>query len=139
MRSSPGRIVEIDRRRGRARVHVGGQDWVLPLECLAPSGPPATDRFAAANVRAAGPLVHEIDLHGLRVEEALEVAARALDQALVSGLDRFKIIHGHGSGRLRQAIREMLAAHPNVRDYRFGAPVEGGPACTVAVLEYGKD
>ena len=70
----------------------------------------------------------------MRVEEAIEAVDRAIDQAVVNHLTTFKIIHGHGTGALRTAIRQMLARHPHVEAYRFGHPHEGGLACTVADL-----
>jgi DNA mismatch repair protein MutS2 len=132
-----GEIVEIDARRRRARVRVNAHEWTLPLGRLTPAAPPAPRREEPHLVRltGGGAPIHEIDLHGQRVEEALTLADRALDQAVVHHLDRLKIVHGHGTGAVRTAIRRLLATHPQVESYRFGEPHEGGLACTVALLK----
>jgi len=130
------RVVAIDARRRRARVELNDRQWLVALDrltrCAAP--PPPTAPAGSIRVTGSGPVYYEIDLHGRYVEEALELARRGLDQAIVNRLDRFKIIHGHGRGRVRQAVRRMLEAHPHVESYRFGEPQEGGLACTVVML-----
>ncbi|MCL5269330.1 MAG: Smr/MutS family protein [bacterium] len=131
-----GRVAAVDPRRKRARVDVGGQEWVLELRKLTPVQPPEDLRPAQlVNViGAAGPILHEIDLHGMRVEEALALVDRALDQAVVNHLRQVKIIHGFGTGRVREAVRRMLATHHHVVHYHFGSPMEGGLGCTIAEI-----
>ena len=63
----------------------------------------------------------ELDLRGLRVQEALSRLERALNDAVLGGVGRLKVLHGTGSGRLRQAIHEYLNAHPLVAAYRAGS------------------
>lgn len=77
----------------------------------------------------------ELNLIGQRVEEALEESDRFLDRALLDGRGAVRLIHGHGTGRLRDAIREHLRAHPAVRSWRPGGEREGGDGATVAILE----
>ena len=76
----------------------------------------------------------ELDLRGLTVEEALEKVDKYLDDALLAGLSRCRIIHGKGTGALRSAVRAQLENHPQVKAFRFGAPGEGGDGVTVAEL-----
>lgn len=129
-------VLDIDVRRRSARVLFKNQEWVVKLNRLAPAkAPEAPIKKTPKHVVNAAPTYHEIDLHGLRVEDALEMAEKAVDQAIVGGLDRVKIIHGHGTGALRKAIRQMLSRHPHVETYRFGSPMEGGLACTVVELK----
>lgn len=136
-----GRIVEVDERRRQARVLVGDKEWVLAFKKLTPTAPPAKEKepeppptAMAYLVGGGSAVVHEIDLHGLRVEEAMELVERTLDQAVVNHLPQVKFIHGHGTGALRNAVRQRLAHHPLVTRYRFGGPAEGGLACTVAEI-----
>lgn len=132
-----GEVIEIDMRRRRARVRVNGQEWVLPIERLTIAERSASGGEKPGRVRVRGggsPVLHEVDLHGQRVEEALEMVDRALDQAIVAHLRQVKIIHGHGTGTLRTAIRLFLSKHPHVARYRFGGAAEGGLACTIAEL-----
>jgi DNA mismatch repair protein MutS2 len=73
----------------------------------------------------------ELDLRGLKVDEALEKVDKYIDDCMLSGLPRARIIHGKGTGALRQAVREQLAGMPQVRSYRFGEAGEGGDGVTV--------
>jgi DNA mismatch repair protein MutS2 len=126
-------VLEIDARRGRARVRLAKRECLIPMARLERADAPASADNGKGHVRVSvsAPAYSEIDLHGERVEQAIELAERALDQAVVHHLDTMKIIHGHGSGRVRLAVRKMLDTHPHVDSYRFGEPHEGGLACTV--------
>lgn len=130
-----GKIVDVDERRRRARVMVHDQEWVLPLKRLRPTQPPKLlPPINLVRVMSSKAVVHEIDLHGMRVEDAIEAVDQALDQAVVNQLTQLKIIHGHGTGAVRSAVRELLAHHHHVSRYRFGGPAEGGLACTIAEI-----
>ncbi len=99
------------------------------------SGPPARDLEAdELRRRAASEISPRLDLHGERVEAALERLSTYLDQALLAGLDEAVIVHGTGTGALRRAVREWLAEHPRVRSSRPGRREEGGDGATVAQL-----
>ncbi|MEN6627203.1 MAG: Smr/MutS family protein [Candidatus Sumerlaeia bacterium] len=130
------RVIEVDAKKRSARVAFNNQEWVVKLSRIVPAPAPEPPlKKAARPVINAAPTYHEVDLHGLRVEDALEVAEKAVDQAIVGHLDRVKIIHGHGTGAVRKAVRLMLSRHPYVETYRFGSPMEGGLACTVVELK----
>ena len=79
----------------------------------------------------------ELDLRGLRVEEAAPVLDKYLDDAYLAGLPYVRIVHGKGTGRLRQAMREQLAEYPLVSSYRAGGRHEGGEGVTIATLTEG--
>ena len=72
-----------------------------------------------------------LDLRGARVEEALELLDRYLDGASRANAGRVTIIHGHGSGAMRDAVRRALGEHPLVRDWRPGERGEGGDGATI--------
>lgn len=76
----------------------------------------------------------ELNLIGQRVEPALEELESYIDRALLAARKEIRIVHGHGSGRLRQAVRERLRAHRGVDSMRPGAPNEGGDGATVVQL-----
>jgi DNA mismatch repair protein MutS2 len=99
------------------------------------SGPTPRDLEAEEMRRRAAQRVSpSIDLHGERVEAALERLHAYLDDALLAGLDQVVIVHGVGTGALRRAVREALAEHPRVRAVRGGRKGEGGEGATVAEL-----
>ena len=76
----------------------------------------------------------EINLIGQRVEPALAELDVYIDRALLSARREVRVIHGHGSGKLRQAVREHLRGHRGVAGLREGEPNEGGNGATVVSL-----
>jgi DNA mismatch repair protein MutS2 len=79
----------------------------------------------------------ELDLRGQMSEDALDKLDRYLEQAYMTGLPFVRIIHGKGTGKLRQSVRDMLRGHPHVASYEEGGDKEGGAGVTVAVLRPG--
>ncbi len=76
----------------------------------------------------------ELDLRGPRAEDAVVDLERYLENAYLAGLPWVRIIHGKGTGKLRQAVREVLSHHPNVKSFESGGDKEGGEGVTVAKL-----
>jgi DNA mismatch repair protein MutS2 len=76
----------------------------------------------------------EISLIGLRAADALTRLEPFLDRAVRDGAESVRIVHGVGSGALRRAVREYLAASPYCADFRPGESGEGGAGVTVATL-----
>jgi len=79
----------------------------------------------------------ELDLRGERAEDALEKLDRYLEQAFLAGLPFVRIIHGKGTGKLRQEVRAALKGHPHVAAFEEGRENEGGAGVTVAKLSNG--
>ena len=78
--------------------------------------------------------IDELHLRRLTVDEALLKLDKYLDDAFVAGLYRVKVIHGKGTGTLRQVVREQLAKHPLVKLYRPAGYDEGGAGVTIVEL-----
>jgi DNA mismatch repair protein MutS2 len=76
----------------------------------------------------------ELDLRGLTVDDMLVELDRYLDSAYLAGLPWVRLIHGKGTGALRQAVRDQLRGHPLVSEFRTGENSEGGEGVTVAKL-----
>lgn len=77
----------------------------------------------------------ELDLRGLRADEAMQALAYYIDDAVLVGAGRVRILHGTGTGALRQATRQYLAVRPGVAAYRDEHPQFGGAGVTVVELE----
>jgi DNA mismatch repair protein MutS2 len=75
-----------------------------------------------------------LDLRGARVDEALDALGRYLDDASLAGLEQVIIIHGLGTGALRDAVRLQAGSHPLVKDFRAGGRGEGGDGATIVRL-----
>lgn len=77
---------------------------------------------------------NEVHLRQLTVDEALLKLDKYLNDAFMTGLLQVRVIHGKGTGTLRQVVRKQLAKHPLVKSYRPGAYGEGGTGVTIAEL-----
>ncbi|MEK3995815.1 endonuclease MutS2 [Psychrobacillus sp. FSL K6-2365] len=77
----------------------------------------------------------ELDLRGERYEDAIMRTEKYLDDAILANYPRISIIHGKGTGVLRQAIQQFLKNHSRVKSYRFGEAGEGGHGVTVVELK----
>lgn len=77
----------------------------------------------------------ELDLRGERYEDALLRTEKYLDDALLANYPRVSIIHGKGTGALRQGIQSYLKGHKRVKSYRYGEAGEGGFGVTVVELK----
>lgn len=76
----------------------------------------------------------EINVIGMRVEEATELVDKYLDEATLANHTRVRIIHGHGTGALRKGLAEFLKTHPLVERQSFETEERGGKAITVVEL-----
>jgi DNA mismatch repair protein MutS2 len=77
------------------------------------------------------PSPDELRLRHLTVDEALPKVHQFLHDAYTAGFHEVKIIHGKGTGTLREAIRRELKKHPLIKSYRGGGRAEGGEGVTV--------
>jgi len=134
-----GVVVQVTPRQGKARVRAGSIELDVALaDLFAPLGTSA-DRSpkparGAWKVEAVEDGERELKLIGLRVDEALDLLEPFLNHAALGGLREVRIIHGLGTGRLRDAVRESLARHPLVEGFRGGEPHEGRDGATVVTL-----
>jgi DNA mismatch repair protein MutS2 len=148
-----GRIAALERGGRRATLEAGGMRVSVPVDELEPalggpagstggkgrSGSPAAAAAGSSNASAlqlsrARTVASSLDLRGARVEEALEALERYLDDAGLAGLDHVTIIHGLGTGALRDAVRTDAAGHPLVKSVRPGERGEGGDGATIVTL-----
>lgn len=144
-----GEVVSV--RRDRIDVRMGSATFTVAREDLAPAGtvtavaearPKKVGKLAAlaAASRAAGrdkesdEVPAELHLLGQTVDEALPAVDRFLDGSLREARTEVRIVHGHGTGRLRSAVRAHLAGHRHVASFRPGAQGEGGDGATVVTL-----
>ncbi len=97
---------------------------------------PVKKKIQAPKVSVSKPkkLSVKLDLHGLRVDEALEKTDKFLSDSLLAGFDEVLIYHGVGSGKLARAVREFLKNHPRVKSFSDAPPSMGGFGATVVEL-----
>ena len=73
----------------------------------------------------------KLDLHGMRVEEAIETTDKFLSDSILAGFNEVYIYHGIGSGKLASAVKEFLKTHPIVQSYTDAPLREGGFGATI--------
>ncbi len=147
-----GRIVALERGGKRATLEVGGMrvsaDVSDLVPAMSPEGEPgrppsrrgpadettASSSIARLRLDRARSVASSLDIRGARVDEALEVVGHYLEDASLAGLERATIIHGLGTGALRDAVRAVATAHPLVTDVRAGQRGEGGDGATVVTF-----
>lgn len=97
-----------------------------PLILLKRSGnPPKKKQTSSISIQRPNRPALKLDLHGLRVEEALDKLDIFLSDALLAGLEEVLIFHGIGTGALSRAVREALSTHPRVKAFE-DAPINAG-------------
>ncbi len=129
-----GRIVEV--RDDDVIVALGGIKVAYPRTALrrADGSPGPESPVAIVGDVPEVTAATEIDLRGMRVDELEEPLLQALDAAIRADLRSLRIIHGKGTGALRERVAEMLRKDTRVRNFRLGLWNEGGAGVTIADL-----
>lgn len=140
-----GEVLAVDGKE--ATVVVGNLRSRLPLSTLlkphkprpkaakVSRPPPARQRASASRIAEAEKvLFEEIDLRGSTVDECIDRLEAFLDHHYGMPTTHVRVVHGHGTGALREAVREHLARSGYVRGVRPGEPKEGGDGVTVVAL-----
>ena len=132
-------VLSHDSRTTKARVRAGRMELdvlVTDLSASQDAGGRSAKKGAAApwKMDVAGSDRSELKLIGMRVSEALAELEPFISHAHTAGLQEVRVIHGLGTGRLRNAVREELGRHPLVEGFRSGEPHEGRDGATVVTL-----
>lgn len=132
--SSAGMVVELDRQHGTALVEFNGLKLRIGLDKLRPAAPPKSEPSRSAPSYALWTSATNLDIRGMRVADALREVDRFLAEALQGDALQVRIIHGKGTGALREALHQFLATHPAVAEYRLADLSEGGAGVTIVTL-----
>ncbi|MFJ7914836.1 MULTISPECIES: endonuclease MutS2 [unclassified Lysinibacillus] len=132
-------------QRGTLLEKVSDTEWVVQmgilkmkisdsdLEYIKPEKEPVQRMAGVKNRNSHVKL--ELDLRGERYEDAIIRTEKYIDDALLANYGRVSIIHGVGTGALRQGIQSYLKKHKRVKSFRFGEAGEGGLGVTVVELK----
>ncbi len=135
-----GKIVSVSENKKTIIVSVDGVNFTMkaadlqkPTEKDEPPKPTVV-KIVAPIVK--GDTSHEINLIGLRVEDALEQLEPFINRSIMARIDEIRVVHGFGTGRLRAGIHEWLRRQPSVRSFRLGREPHdiGGAGCTIVSL-----
>lgn len=121
MRVAASNLERMSKRKTRAEANGGGVSAYPKLVTL-----PARDEADSPET--------QLDLRGWRVEDALSEVDSYLNDAAMTGMTSVRLLHGKGTGALRQAIREQLRHHPLVKKIESAPQREGGEGITVVTL-----
>jgi DNA mismatch repair protein MutS2 len=134
----PATVLSVSEERGLIEVQAGKVKMTLRLDSVE-KGIPST-----GEVKMGGALIRremrkprvslELDLRGKRAEEVEPALEDYLNEASLCGLSRVRIIHGIGTGTVRQIVREILASHPLVASFQPGEQGEGGDGVTIVSM-----
>lgn len=133
-----GEIISIDEVSNEAEVQVGGFRMTVDLRELQrikggkePAAPVTTAPVITSAPRNVG---MQLDMRGMRAGDVAELVDRYLNDAYLANLNEVRLVHGKGTGALRNVVRDVLATHPLVDKYSGGVQGEGGDGVTVAQL-----
>jgi DNA mismatch repair protein MutS2 len=139
-----GVVVSGPDKEGRQEVQVGAVKLRLSSQDMqSTSGSLGEERVFRSRAKGGGSLVEEssawqspsLNIIGLRVDEALPLVDRLLDQAVLHNCRQVDIIHGIGTGRLQKAIRHHLQQHSMVKEFHPGETTQGGRGVTVVEMK----
>ncbi len=128
--NSQGIIIEVDDEDKMALVEFGGFKFRLKLNQIKKTKAEKISKkdlsdYIKYDVKT------RIDVRGMRADECIRVIDEFIQDALVNNVQMVTIVHGKGTGALKQAIHEFLKYRHSVKDFRLGELVEGGAGVTV--------
>ncbi|MFP4178229.1 MAG: endonuclease MutS2, partial [Acholeplasmataceae bacterium] len=133
-----GKIIES--KNDRYRVLFGKFDLVFSASELKKERSESTESEPKQRVKSAGATPRrsapfEIDLRGYRYDEVKPALDEAIDRALLAGTHSFRVIHGFGSGAVRNAVHDYIKKSDFVKSHRFGGEGEGLNGVTIITLK----
>ncbi|MFN5309122.1 MAG: Smr/MutS family protein [Candidatus Kapaibacterium sp.] len=133
-----GVIIDIDEQSKAAQVEFNGVKFKLPLVQLRRASKSKIKQTAQSK-NVAGYVKLDArastDVRGFRADEACKEVERLVSDAVLANLPSVTIIHGKGTGALRQAIHDQLSRHGSVSSFRNGAITEGGDGVTIVEIK----
>lgn len=125
--------VEVQMGPMRLRVHADNIERISKRKAAAEER--ARPAVTLAKLEERPHVSNQLDMRGWRVEDALEELETYLNDAVLSGPTSVQIIHGKGTGALRQAVRDHLTRHPLVKSCASAPPKEGGDGVTIVIFK----
>lgn len=116
---------------GNVKIQVAGHEMIL-LEKSAESSPKVIINVEMEEDRIVSP---KCDLRGLKSEEAIDHLEKYLDDARMAHLNRVVIVHGKGTGKLREEVGKFLKESADIKSFKMADWNEGGSGATVVELE----
>ena len=138
-----GTLLEMPQGKKRVRVKVGQGEVLATVANLVgltrgqvtPTQAPSSPRLVSPGGGLELDEQTVVDVRGKAADEALDQVVAALDRATMANAPFLRIIHGHGTGKLKTSLRDYLKGSPYVAEFRVGDRAEGGDGVTIVKLE----
>ncbi len=127
-------VLSVSEETGEVEIQVGRTRMRISLDSVVKVSPSATTAPPPNVYSSVKYAPRELDLRGRRADEIEPLLDSYLNEAVRSSLDEVRIIHGIGTGTVRNIVREYLVSHPLARSFRTGERGEGGDGATVVRL-----
>ena len=133
-----GSVLALPDKNGEVQLQVGLMKMKQPLSALRAAGKaeaPKKEKNRRAIQVSARQVDLELDVRGQLPEEALDNVDKYLDDCMMAGVSEVSIVHGKGTGVLRNEIAQHLRHHPHVAEFRLGRYGEGETGVTIVTLK----
>lgn len=138
--NSNGTVLTAPDKKGNVLVQTGILKITVPVSSLRTAEENESEKIARAYISTkefvskAATISPEIDVRGMYADEAVSKVDKFLDDACVANLPQITIVHGKGTGALKNAIHQLLKGHHAVKDFRLGVYGEGESGVTVVKM-----
>lgn len=133
-----GEVVSLPNRNKQVQVQVGSAKMSLPLASLSIATPvihKSASNVSSKSLLKAQNVNTELNVIGCNVEEAIYLIDKYLDDAALAKLSSVRIIHGKGTGTLKNGVHQFLKKHSHVKSYRLGTFGEGEMGVTIVEIK----
>lgn len=135
-----GEVISLPNRNKQVQVQIGSAKMSLPLESLSAFNSTSvihknTSKVTTKSLSKAKNVNTELNVIGCNVEEALYLLDKYLDDAALAKLSTVRIIHGKGTGTLKNGVHQFLKKHSHVKSYRLGTFGEGEMGVTIVEIK----
>ena len=135
-----GTVLSVSQKSNEAQVQIGNNKLTIDKKFLTPVKNENTIQKKVSNIHYTGNMNNkhaatEINLLGMTVEEAIFVIDKFLDDASLQHINLVRIVHGKGTGALKNGIHKFLKTHPHVKSFRLGTFGEGETGVTIVEIK----
>lgn len=136
--NSTGIVYSLPNKSNEVRLQVGSIYMNAKLEDLSPvkasANKKSNSNISYSNNKAQS-VASEINVIGLNVDEAIPIVDKYIDDCYMAHLEHARIVHGKGTGKLREGIHTFLRKHPHVKSFRLGTFGEGEMGVTIVYFK----